>query len=116
MRAGTDFSCPLGDCVLSNSRILHLSQDTLQITSVKQAKDGDDVEVRLSRASECTRVHVVVSSLLPAFTPYQLLCAPMRYPDVVDFVTLSNSEYTATARCDEELMYILSRVKKNAVK
>ena len=116
MRAGTDFSCPLGDYVLSNSRILQLSQDTLQITSVKQAKDGDDVEVRLSRASECTRVHVVVSSLLPAFTPYQLLCAPMRYPDVVDFVTLSNSEYTATARCDGELMYMLSRVKKNAVK
>lgn len=115
--AGTDFSCPLGDYVLSNSRILQLSQDTpLQITSVKPAKDGDDVEVRLSGASECTRVHVVVSSLLPAFTPYQLLCAPMRYPDVVDFVTLSNSEYTATARCDEELMYILSRVKKNAVK
>ena len=60
----------------------------LQITSVKPAKDGDDVEVQLSGANERTHVHVVLSSLLPAYTTYQLLCAPMRFPDVVDFVTL----------------------------
>jgi len=115
--AGTSFSCPLGDYVLSNSRILQLSEDTpLQITGVKQAKDGDDVEVALSGYNSATRVHVVVTSLLPVFTPYQMLCAPMRYPDVIDFVTLSNSTYTEAAQCDAELMYILGRGKKNTAK
>jgi len=115
--AGTDFSCPLGEYVLSNSRILQLSEDTpLQITGVAQAKDGEEVTVSLSGYNDKTRVHVIVTSLLPVFTPYQMLCAPMRYPDVIDFVTLSNSTYSLSAQCDAELMYILGRAKKNAAK
>ena len=66
MIAGADFGCPLGGYVLSNSRFLQLSPNTpLQIRAVKLAKVGDDVEVTLSGDNDRTRVHVVVSSLLP---------------------------------------------------
>ena len=44
------------------------------------------------------------------FTPYQLLWAalPTRYPDVVDFVTLSNSVHTPTVYiCNEAVRWHL---------
>eukprot|EP01083_Nonionella_stella_P280997 956133_1 len=107
---GKLFDCHLGEYVLSNSRILQLSEDTpLQITNVKSGGDSDNMEIQLNGYNAMTRVHVVVTSLLPVFTPYQSLCAPIRYPDVIDFVSLSNSVYTPTAKCDPEFLYILNR-------
>ena len=114
---GKMFDCHLGNYVLSNSRILQLSEDTpLQITNVKSGGDSDNMEIQLNGYNSMTRCHVIVTSLLPVFTPYQSLCAPIRYPDVIDFVTLSNSTYTKTQKCDAEFMYILGRNKKKTEK
>ncbi len=45
---GKLFDCHLGEYVLSNSRILQLSEDTpLQITNVKSGGDSDNMEVKL---------------------------------------------------------------------
>eukprot|EP00486_Rosalina_sp_Unknown_P013750 CAMPEP_0201592464 /NCGR_PEP_ID=MMETSP0190_2-20130828/190352_1 /ASSEMBLY_ACC=CAM_ASM_000263 /TAXON_ID=37353 /ORGANISM="Rosalina sp." /LENGTH=1532 /DNA_ID=CAMNT_0048051251 /DNA_START=647 /DNA_END=5242 /DNA_ORIENTATION=- len=114
---GKLFDCHLGNYVLSNSRILQLSEDTpLQITNVKSGGDSDNMAIQLNGYNKMTRCHIIVTSLLPVFTPYQSLCAPIRYPDVIDFVTLSNSQYTKTAKCDAEFMYILNRGKKKTEK
>lgn len=102
--------------ILGNSRILQLSNETpLQINEVQAPEDGP-VTIKLSGYNAMTRCHVICTSLLPVFTPYQSLCAPTRYPDVIDFETISNSQYAPTTKCDEEFMYILNRSKKSTVK
>jgi len=110
---GAVFDCHLGQYVLSNSRILQLSEETpLQIVDVNPGGDAEDMKITLSGFNNKTRCHVIVTSLLPTFTAYASLSAPIRYPDVIDFVSLATSTYTQTAKCDAEFMYILNRNKK----
>eukprot|EP01083_Nonionella_stella_P016822 46962_1 len=110
--SGKSFECHLGDYVLSNSRILQLSEDTpLQIVNVDAGDDAKQMEITLQGHNDMTRCHVIITSLLPCFTPYQSLCAPIRYPDVIDFVSNNKSSYSEQSKCDAEFMYILNRNK-----
>ncbi len=93
-----------GGYVLSNSRILQLSEDTpLQITAVKSCGDTEQMEIQLSGYNNMTRVHCIITSL----------CAPCKYPDVIDFISLSNSIYTSTTKRNAEFLYILNRNRNN---
>ena len=53
---GTEFECHLGKYILSNSRILQLSEDA-------------PLQIKLDGFNAMTRCHVVVTSLMPVFSP-----------------------------------------------
>lgn len=92
----------LGECRILEPR----ARAPLQIAAIEAG--AAEVRVRLANASAATRVHVVATRFLPAYSIYDRLAAPQGEPEVVR-VQKDESFYVSGRDIGDEYRYILER-------
>lgn len=97
-----------GDYVLGQTRMLEIRDDSpLQISSLKS--NDKAVEIQLQNASKFSRVHVISTRYLPAFSPFSSFATVQDPEPYLMTVPSVDSYYVAGRAIGDELRYILDR-------
>merc|ERR1719427_1014691 len=106
--SGSKISAGSCDFVVSNSRVVELSEDMpLQIIQIKGNRE-QGYRCQLQGFGADTRVHIVSTHLVPRYTSFSALAYPMVKPNVSDIVEVWN-EYGAQMNLAEEFVYVSAR-------
>lgn len=103
---------PFGDHIVSNGRIVELSEEKpLQITEVKGSRE-DGYSIQIQGGNDLTRVHILSSHLVPRFSSYSFLASPEIPPSVIDTHAYP-ALYGVMAAVSDEFKYIGARKHAN---
>jgi len=98
----------VGDQLLSKHRVLGQGNMTpLQIKSVVE-KD-DDILITLGHATRSTRVHVIATRFVDAYTPFSLIGSPTILSPVATRFLMPRSLYVSGRNIGDEYRYVLER-------
>jgi len=94
--------------ILGQTRHLEVRDaDPLQIASV--SSDDEAVQIRLRNATKFTRVHVIATRYVPAFSPYASLSQVRDQEPTMRTAPTVRSLYIAGRKIGDELQYIINR-------